>query len=179
MSESTEPLVESDELPLPLADEQAPKISLRPLWYWLTLVNCVSFFTTPADPESMLMPMVCGLLTFSSGVIFGSSAHVKVRAAGIVASGIGMGWWLVSAPPHEVVMIPGRFLYGMLSFALGLWASRRIEYGRYRILRAFCTGYVIGGVLCCFWGNIVGSVVLALNARSEVRIKHSIDSLLR
>jgi uncharacterized membrane protein YfcA len=61
--------------------------------------------------------------------------------------------WFVSLTVHYLVAIS--VCYALISISIGMWACRRIQHGRLRILACFSVGYVIGSIV----GPVVGTAI--------------------
>ena len=106
-------------------------------------------------PSTCISPWLTGLFTFWIGALAGSTMHVVVRGAAIVA-------WLVLTVFMGQANLPSYLpvvsaAYFAVSIAMGAWAVRSLGRGRFRILTWFSLGYLVGSVAFKVQGLVVAA----------------------
>jgi hypothetical protein len=153
----------------PLADNATNDASRRyiellPLWTWLFVVVLTSILGTPADPISMLIPLIFGLISFWVGAILGSKVHLIVRLLPLIPWIAVAAWFARGGFDLFTIIVQ---CLGVISIVMGAWSSRRIRRGRFRIIGSFSVGYVLGTIAGPL-GTAVGAVTATVLARRSV-----------
>jgi len=152
--------------PASITEANLSSHQLLPLWIWLGVAVAISFVGTPADPYSMMMALVYGLISFWVGIALGAPLNTIARVTIAITWGIpALALAFVGAPSHLIAVNIG---YLVLSIIFGFCVWRRIEHGRLRILLWFSAGYLLGMPIIGV-GPVLGAVVGVVLANTSWR----------
>lgn len=117
------------------------RVAPVPLLIWSILTIVVSFIGTPADPFSVYIFLILGIIGFGCGSYltkFQGGTVLELSLGSvilIVAAGLMLG-----AYGRHVLTLVG---YVILCIWLGRHVYGRMQRGRLRLMLSFCGGYVL------------------------------------
>jgi len=160
MNELSENPYASPEADCPATTARTGENRLLPLWVWLGISVLASFFVAPADPTSMLIATVYGVVCFFFGALAGFHRRALFRVLILVICLVPIAilvFLSAGADPTDI-RLHVELCYGLASAMFGFSASRNIKNGQVRIIACFCAGYLLGSIVGGL-GTIAGAVL--------------------